>query len=147
MSISKKRKTFVSLGWAIALALVLAGITYSANKEIIATDKWLDQVNKDVSEKPIHTYKVKRILSVENPLTDELDSISTIFFNKKVDKTKIKVIEAFVWINDKESKTVKIITEVKDSKSISNIKSVSGVLIKDKSREEGIIVNSHIYTH
>jgi len=144
---SKTRNLFISLGWSIALALVLVGITYSANQEAVETNKWLEQVKREVSKGTVHTYKVKHVLSVKNPLTDELDSISTIFFNKKVDKTKIKVIEAFVWINDKESKTVKIITEVKDSKSISDIKSVSGVLIKDKSGEEGIIVNSHIHTH
>jgi len=143
---NKKRKLFISLGWSIALALVLAGITYSANKEAVETNKWLEQVKKDVSEGTVHTYKVKHVLSVKNPLTDELDSISTIFFNKKVDKTKIKVIEAFVVTKDKKSKTVKIITEVKDSKSISNIKDVSGVLVKGKSEEgEGLIINAEIH--
>ncbi|MEM4992957.1 hypothetical protein WKH56_10450 [Priestia sp. SB1] len=141
---SKKRNLFISLGWSIALALVLAGITYSANKEAVETNKWLEQVKKDVSEGIVHTYKVKQVLSVKNPLTDELDSISTIFFNKKVDKTKIKVIEAFVETKDKKSKTVKIITEVKDSKSISNIKDVSGVLVKGKNKEEGLIINAKI---
>ncbi|MFB8426346.1 hypothetical protein ACFC4S_30465 [Priestia megaterium] len=142
---SEKRKLFISLGWSIALALVLAGITYSANKEAVETNKWLEQVKKDVSGGTVHTYKVKQVLSVKNPLTDELDSISTIFFNKKVDKTKIKVIEAFVETKDKKSKTVKIITEVKDSKSISNIKDVSGVLVKGKSKEEeGLIINAKI---
>jgi len=141
---SKTRNLFISLGWSIALALVLVGITYSANQEAVETNKWLEQVKREVSKGTVHTYKVKHVLSVKNPLTDELDSISTIFFNKKVDKTKIKVIEAFVETNNKKGKTVKIITEIQDSESISNIKDVSGILIKGKSEEEGLIVNAKI---
>lgn len=141
---SEKRKFFISLGWLIALALVLTGITYSANKEAVETNEWLEQVKKEVSEGTVHSYRVKHVLSVKNPLTDELDSISTIFFNEKVDKTKIKVIEAFVETKDKKSKTVKIITEVKDSKSIADVKDVSGILIKGKYKGESLIVYSQL---
>lgn len=141
---SKNRIFLISLGWLIALALLLAGIIYSANKEEMETNKWLEQVKSEVSKGTVHTYKVKHVLSVKNPLTDELDSISTIFFSGKVDKTKIKVVEAFVETNDKKGKTVKIITEVNNSKDISNIDEVSGILIKGKIKEEELIVNTKI---
>ncbi|MDU9693627.1 hypothetical protein O0Q50_20850 [Priestia aryabhattai] len=141
---SKKRILFISLGWLTALAFLFVGITYSANKEEMETNKWLEQAKKETYQGTVNAYKVKRILSVKSPLTDELDSISEIFFDKKVDLTKIKVIEAIVETSNNERKVANIVTEIKDSKSVSSVKSVSGILIKGKNKGGNLIVYSQL---